>query len=303
MKQALQISFIVLFAFMLQACGNTIDRVKFQRALGANDIDQFKAEVTRTQSAPGISTKDRDSRLYYALQFAAGSSLEATRYVIDQGVPLDYPTGQSTSTQRGMALVGAVEAYQPKIVRLLLERGADPDIEIWSIDPRNNILYISFMHSDLVISKILLEGGANPNLWRNPFYPSLMAHYGGHPKIQSLLKEYGGVTDPTPEQRAGLVKSQPAPKVAAVPVQAKHDATDKTVEERLQTILALKEQGVIDPEEYSEARTKILGAYSGGIRPLIPLQSGPPVPEQTGPVIPVQTGPLIPVQSGPLFPE
>ena len=46
-----------------------------------------------------------------------------------------------------------------------------------------------------------------------------------------------------------------------------------------------------------------LNAYSGGIRPLIPLQSGPPVPEQTGPVIPVQTGPLIPVQSGPLFPE
>ena len=28
-------------------------------------------------------------------------------------------------------------------------------------------------------------------------------------------------------------------------------------------------------------------AYSGVIRPPIPLQSGPPVPEQTGPVIPV----------------
>jgi len=43
------------------------------------------------------------------------------------------------------------------------------------------------------------------------------------------------------------------------------------------------------------------GAYSGAIRPPIPLQSGPPVPEQTGPPIPLQTGPLIPIQSGPLF--
>jgi hypothetical protein len=42
-------------------------------------------------------------------------------------------------------------------------------------------------------------------------------------------------------------------------------------------------------------------AYSGGIRPPIPTQSGPPVPEQTGPVIPLETGPLIPLESGPLF--
>jgi len=184
--------------------------------------------------------------------------MEATTYLLDQGVPIDYPTDQPTSTKRGLVLTKAVEHYQPEIVKMLLERGANPNIELWSIDPRNNILYISFMHSDLVISRILLEGGANPNQWSNPFYPSLLAHYEGHPKIQRLLEEYGGVNDPTPEQRAGQIKSQVVKKNSNVPAQTNTNTTNKSVEERLQTVLELKEQGVISPQEYSEARNKIL---------------------------------------------
>lgn len=260
MKRMFQVGLIFILSFMLQACGGTMDRVKFQKALGANDIDQFKAEVTRVQAAPGLRPDDRAERLYFALMFAAKKSTETTNYVLDQGVPLDYPAGQPTHNRRGMALKCAVEANQPEIVSLLLERGADPNIKLWSPGPDDNILYVSTFNRDLTISRILLEAGANPNLWRNPFYPSVIAFYGGRrPDIQSLLEEYGGVKDPTPEQRAGLVKGLSAPKVAAIPVQAKQDATGKPVEERLRTILALKEQGVISAEEYSEARSKILG--------------------------------------------
>jgi len=259
MKQTLQVGLIFFLAFMLQACAGGMDRVKAIKALNDNDIDKFKAEVTRIQTDPSYSPDSRADGLYDVFLIASRRNKEATKYLLDQGVPIDYPTNQPTSTKRGLVLTNAVEYYQPDIVRLLLERGADPNIELWSIDPRNNILYISFMHSDLVISRILLEGGANPNQWSNPFYPSLMEHYEGHPNIQRLLEEYGGVRDPTPEQRVGLVKSQSAKKKSAIPVQSNKDAINKTVQERLQTILELKEQGVISAEEYTEARSKILG--------------------------------------------
>lgn len=259
MKQVLQIGLIFVLAMMLQACGSGgMDRVKLIKALNANDIDTFKAEVIRIKTDPGYSPKDRAERLYFALMFAAEKSTEITKYVLDQGVPLDYPAGQPTHNRRGMALRCAVEANQPEIVSLLLERGADPNIKLWTPGPDDNILYVSTWHKDLIISRILLEAGANPNLWRNPFYPSLIAFYGKRLDIQRLLKEYGGVKDPTPEQRAERVKILSAPKVVAATVQAKQDATDKTIEERLKTILTLKEQGVISEEEYSEARSKIL---------------------------------------------
>jgi Ankyrin repeat len=259
MKKVLQIGLIFVLAIMLQACGSGgMDRVKLIRALNANDIDTFKAEVTRIRTDPDYSPEDRAERMYFALMFAAEKSTKVTNYVLDQGVSLDYPTGQPTHNRRGMALRSAVEANQPEIVSLLLERGADPNIKLWTPGPDDNILYVSTWNRDLTISRILLEAGANPNLWRNPFYPSLIAFYGRRPDIQRLLEEYGGVKDPTPEQRAGLVKGLSAPKVVVATVQAKQDATDKTVEDRLQTILALKEQGVISEEEYSEARSKIL---------------------------------------------
>lgn len=260
MKRMLQISLIFILTFMLQACGGGMDRVKLIRALNANDIDQFKAEVTRIKTDPSHSPDGRAERLYFALMFAAKKSTETTNYVLDQGVPVDYPAGQPNHNRRGMALRCAVEANQPEIVSLLLERGADPNIKLWSPGPDDNMLYVSTFNSDLIISRILLEAGANPNLWRNPFYPSVIAFYGDRrPDIQSLFEEYGGVKDPTPEQRAGLVKGQSAPNVAAIPVKAKQDATGKTVAERLQTIIGLKEQGVISAEEYSEARSTILG--------------------------------------------
>ncbi|MCD4687899.1 MAG: hypothetical protein K8R55_01035 [Desulfuromonadaceae bacterium] len=259
MKQTLQIGLIFILAFMLQACGGGIDRVKVSKAINANDMARFKAEVTRIQTDPGYSPKSRANGLYDAFLIAAGKNKEATAYLLDQGVPIDYPADQPTSTKRGLVLTKAVENYQPEIVSLLLEHGANPNIELWSIDPRNNILYISFMHSDLVISRLLLEGGANPNQWSNPFYPSLLGHYDGHPKIQRLLEEYGGVRNPTPEQRTGLNKGQSDKKAAAIPKPSNNDAMNQTVKERLQTIHELKEQGVISLEEYSEARNKILG--------------------------------------------
>lgn len=260
MKQTLQFGLIICLAFMLQACGGGMNRVKVYKALDANDIDAFKSVVSQIQTSPSYSPKSRADGLYDAFLIASQKSMEATSYLVEQGVPIDYPANQPTSTKRGLVLTKAVEHYQPEIVRFLLESGADPNIELWSIDPRDNILYISFMHSDLVISRILLEGGANPNKWSNPFYPSLLAHYEGHPGIQRLLEEYGGVKDPTPEQRAERTKGLATPKATAIPVSANQGATDKTVKERLQTIFELKEQGVISAEEYSEARNKILGS-------------------------------------------
>ncbi len=259
MKRMLQISLIFVLAIMLQACGGGMDRVKFGKALNANDIDSFKEVVTKIQTDPGYSPERRADGLYDAFLMASKRNMEATTYILDQGIPIDYPANKPTSTKRGLVLRSAVEANQPEIVSLLLERGADPNIKLWTPGPDDNLLFVSTMHSDLVISRILLEAGANPNQWRNPFYPSLIAFYGRRPDIQSLLEEYGGVKDPTPEQRAGLVKGLSTPKVAAIPMQAKQEATGKPVEKRLRTILALKEQGVISAEEYSEARNKILG--------------------------------------------
>lgn len=258
MKQLLQAALFIALALMLQSCASSMNRVKTYNALDANDIDAFKAMVDKIQTNPRYSKKSRANKLYDSFLIAAKRNIEATTYMLDQGIPIDYPAGQPDSTKRGMVLTGAVEGNQPEIVSLLLERGADPNIELWSIDPRNNILYISFMHKDLVISRILLEGGANPNQWKNPFYPSLLAHYKGHPEIQSILKEFGGVNDPSPEQRAGHVKNSSTPKAVTTSAPATKATSNKTVEERLQTITELKEQGVISEEEYSEARREIL---------------------------------------------
>lgn len=257
MKRAFKISLLVTIALLLQSCTG-MDRVKMVKALDASNIEQFKTEVSRIQTDPGYNAESRAEGLYDALLLAAGRDKEATLYLLEQGVPIDSPENQPNSTKRGLALTSAVEKYQPEIVRLLLEHGANPNIELWSIDPRNNILYISFMHRDLVISRILLEHGANPNQWSNPVYSSLLGIYSGEPKIQKLLKEYGGVNDPTPEQRAGTgVTIITKPQTHSTKSQ-KLNKNSAAISERLKELSKLRDQGLISQEEYSQARAKIL---------------------------------------------
>lgn len=257
MNKKFQRYFVLFLAILLQSCAGGMDRIDMGNALTANNIDAFKQIVQKIKTDPGYSEEDRSDGMYDAFLMAASRNIEATKYMLKLNTPIDYPVNQPNSTKRGMVLVSAVEANKPDIVRLLLANGADPDIELWSIDPRNNILYISFMHRDHVISKILLEAGANPNKWSSLAYPSLIAHYDGYPDIKKLLKAFGGVKNPTLEQRMGNTKNLPL--LSAEPDIGKPSkVSEKTVEVRLQDIFTLKEKGLISEEEYNLARSKIL---------------------------------------------
>ena len=74
-----------------------------------------------------------------------------------------------------------------------------------------------------------------------------------------ILKEYGGVSDPTPEQRAGIgMVQQQHNKTTSTLTPIKSTSKKQTVMERLENILNLREKGIISQDEYSKARSKIL---------------------------------------------
>lgn len=75
--------------------------------------------------------------------------------------PSDYVTYYACS---GTAIRNAASAGHFEIVKLLLERGADPNLPEEGIAPRGHALYSAATNGHFEIVKLLLEHGAHPNV-------------------------------------------------------------------------------------------------------------------------------------------
>src|SRR6185295_17918027 len=74
--------------------------------------------------------------------------------------PSDYVTYYACS---GTAIRNAAAAGHLEIVKLLLARGADPNLPEEGIAPRGHALYSAATNGHFEIAKLLLEHGAHPN--------------------------------------------------------------------------------------------------------------------------------------------
>jgi ankyrin repeat protein len=120
---------------------------------------------------------------------AALGELDRVTALLDQdpqGVRAVRPSGKG-------ALSSALQFGHERIVRLLLDRGADPNWPEGSIAPRGSALHIAARAGDRVMVELLLEHGADPN---SHVDSSGSATYAAKtPELRALLLSRGGVLD------------------------------------------------------------------------------------------------------------
>ena len=75
-------------------------------------------------------------------------------------LPSDYVTYYAGS---GTPLQNAAGSGHIEVVKLLLERGADPNLREEGIAPHGGALYSAVYHRHFEIARLLLEHGASPN--------------------------------------------------------------------------------------------------------------------------------------------
>lgn len=110
-----------------------------------------------------------------ALSIAAWTGeVEVVKHLLDHHAEIDYQVPHSGTT----ALFAAASGSYSEVVRLLLERGANPNIkDKYGQTP----LFIAIMQENDKVANILLDAGSNPNArdiyGRNPLmYAAAMGH-------------------------------------------------------------------------------------------------------------------------------
>jgi len=164
--------------------------------------------LTLDSVAPYRQTKDYRNLLTDLLfqSVMSGDQTQAARLLNEgAGVTTGSPDSPRFKTS---ALLVAVVNQDPEMVRLLLEHGADPDLDVLEYNDAYKTRYTTILHyaahlGSLEIVKLLLERGANPN--RNVYVtsedtqaelkgstkPLIIAKAKGHEPIADYLAKHG----------------------------------------------------------------------------------------------------------------
>jgi ankyrin repeat protein len=146
-------------------------------------------EVARLLLENGADPNLRDYMIYHPAHIAAGlGRAEILKMLLENGISPEFDDLENMKSKRRTVLpllhTAIKEAKSNETVKLLLEKGADPNRED---DYNRTPLYLAQHHPDLV--KTLLEHGANPNVIDgNTKRPLFMNH---RAEVVELLLKHG----------------------------------------------------------------------------------------------------------------
>jgi ankyrin repeat protein len=167
-------------------------RPKSQRPLS---VFQTVAQAVRSgnvaaarQVIDGLLARGSSSDIWTA---AYVGNAERVRALLDLDPSL---VNQSSEDGSGTPLAHAAGRGHLEVVRLLLERGADPNVPEEGNAPHGRALYASVYNRHVDVARLLLEHGANPNqeVESSADAPSI-AIMNSDSKMIELLASYGAV--------------------------------------------------------------------------------------------------------------
>ncbi len=122
---------------------------------------------------------------------ADGGNAERVRALVDADPSL---LNRSSDDRSGTPLAHAAGRGRLEVVRLLLERGADPNVPEEGNAPHGRALYAAVYNRHFDVARLLLEHGANPNqeVESSADAPSI-AIMNSDSKMIELLASYGAV--------------------------------------------------------------------------------------------------------------
>ena len=133
-----------------------------------NAIDAGDIETVKTHIKGGMAVDSVDSNGTTPLMWASTQGqLEIMRYLIDQGASINKGRYSDQITP----LIAATLYEQPDAIRLLLEKGAEIDLSA----NQSNALYQAANVGYTEVVDVLLEAGANPNLFTSSGFDPLFA--------------------------------------------------------------------------------------------------------------------------------
>jgi ankyrin repeat protein len=174
---------------------NGDDLVEIARLRGFTDIEALlESYRTKLQGATmrqrwsAFLARDSSSDIWTA---AYAGNTDRVRELLDRDPSLANSPGQE---RLGSPLVLAAGRGHLEVVRLLLERGADPNLPEEGNAPHGRALYSAVYSKHVDVARILLEHGANPNqeVESSADAPTIAIMNSDTAMIE-LLASYGGV--------------------------------------------------------------------------------------------------------------
>ncbi len=169
--------------------------------LAVNGTDYWY-RATRSKSHPSLRNASvmvgylLAKGAYYTISVAAALGDQER---VEELLREDARLAQGLDSARVSPLTYAVRGGYLHIVRLLLERGADPNIPEEAA-PNGSALYEASSRNNLEIAKLLLEHGANPNAGVDSSECCLTigtVYHGDKARpLQALLRQHGAYTPP-----------------------------------------------------------------------------------------------------------
>ena len=134
---------------------------------------------------------------------AARGDLDGVRWCLWFGVDVNAPSrwGWRHESEGQTPLTAAAQHGRVEVVRLLLRKGADPDLRDSGPDyPHETPLSTAAKHGQLEVCRVLLEAGADPNVPTNPRQPGDGGNWtaldwaieGNQQAAADLLRGHGG---------------------------------------------------------------------------------------------------------------